>query len=90
MNRFYSNTSCFVHGGVEKPGEEQPPVTGQEVSGWQERVPHPLAFRRERGRELVFSQAEKVGQEVAFGRWSEWFTPLAFLVAAACEFAFTL
>ncbi|PVD37898.1 hypothetical protein C0Q70_00500 [Pomacea canaliculata] len=27
--RFYSHNSCFVHGGVEKPGEEQPPVMGQ-------------------------------------------------------------
>ena len=30
--RFYSHNSCFVHGGVEKPGEEQPPVMGQAVS----------------------------------------------------------
>ncbi|ESP03831.1 hypothetical protein LOTGIDRAFT_110043 [Lottia gigantea] len=29
LHRFYSHDSCFVHGGVEKPGEEQPPVTGQ-------------------------------------------------------------
>jgi Ras GTPase-activating protein-binding protein 1 len=29
LHRFYSHNSCFVHGGVEKPGEEQPPVTGQ-------------------------------------------------------------
>ena len=30
--RFYSHNSSFVHGGVEKPGEEQPPVVGQAVS----------------------------------------------------------
>ena len=30
--RFYSNNSAFVHGGVEKAGNEQPPVIGQEVS----------------------------------------------------------
>lgn len=30
--RFYSHNSSFVHGGVEKPGEEQPPVMGQAVS----------------------------------------------------------
>ncbi|XP_064617733.1 LOW QUALITY PROTEIN: ras GTPase-activating protein-binding protein 2-like [Liolophura sinensis] len=29
LHRFYSHNSSFVHGGVEKPGEEQPPVTGQ-------------------------------------------------------------
>lgn len=29
LHRFYSHNSCFVHGGVEKPGEEQPPVVGQ-------------------------------------------------------------
>lgn len=29
--RFYSHNSSFVHGGVEKPGEEQPPVMGQAV-----------------------------------------------------------
>eukprot|EP00918_Siedleckia_nematoides_P108217 GHVU01236110.1.p1 GENE.GHVU01236110.1~~GHVU01236110.1.p1 ORF type:complete len:503 (-),score=62.60 GHVU01236110.1:1929-3359(-) len=29
LHRFYSHNSCFVHGGVEKPGEEQPPVMGQ-------------------------------------------------------------
>ncbi|KAK6187522.1 hypothetical protein SNE40_005527 [Patella caerulea] len=29
LHRFYSHNSCFVHGGVEKPGEELPPVTGQ-------------------------------------------------------------
>ncbi|KAK3608225.1 hypothetical protein CHS0354_007240 [Potamilus streckersoni] len=29
LHRFYSNNSSFVHGGVEKPGEEQPPVMGQ-------------------------------------------------------------
>ena len=31
FDRFYSHNSCFVHGGVEKPGEEQPPVMGQAV-----------------------------------------------------------
>ena len=31
LDRFYSHNSCFVHGGVEKPGEEQPPVMGQAV-----------------------------------------------------------
>lgn len=30
LHRFYSHNSCFVHGGVEKPGEEQPPVVGQQ------------------------------------------------------------
>ncbi|XP_071129202.1 ras GTPase-activating protein-binding protein 2-like isoform X1 [Mytilus edulis] len=29
LHRFYSHNSSFVHGGVEKPGEEQPPVMGQ-------------------------------------------------------------
>ncbi|XP_074647061.1 ras GTPase-activating protein-binding protein 2-like [Tubulanus polymorphus] len=29
LHRFYSQNSSFVHGGVEKPGEEQPPVMGQ-------------------------------------------------------------
>ncbi|KAH3864027.1 hypothetical protein DPMN_027039 [Dreissena polymorpha] len=29
LHRFYSHNSSFVHGGVEKPGEEQPPVIGQ-------------------------------------------------------------
>ncbi|KAK7111733.1 ras GTPase-activating protein-binding protein 2-like isoform X2 [Littorina saxatilis] len=29
LHRFYSQNSSFVHGGVEKPGEEQPPVVGQ-------------------------------------------------------------
>lgn len=29
LHRFYSQSSSFVHGGVEKPGEEQPPVMGQ-------------------------------------------------------------
>jgi len=29
LYRFYSQNSCFVHGGVEKAGEEQPPVMGQ-------------------------------------------------------------
>lgn len=29
LHRFYSHNSCFVHGGVERPGEEQPPVMGQ-------------------------------------------------------------
>jgi Ras GTPase-activating protein-binding protein 1 len=29
MHRFYSHDSSFVHGGVEKPGEELPPVMGQ-------------------------------------------------------------
>ncbi|XP_022317020.2 ras GTPase-activating protein-binding protein 2-like isoform X1 [Crassostrea virginica] len=29
LHRFYSHNSSFVHGGVEKPGEEQPPVVGQ-------------------------------------------------------------
>ncbi|KAI0217018.1 Ras GTPase-activating protein-binding protein 2 [Lamellibrachia satsuma] len=29
LHRFYSHDSSFVHGGVEKPGEEQPPVRGQ-------------------------------------------------------------
>ena len=31
--RFFSHNSSYVHGGVEKPGEEQPPVKGQAVSG---------------------------------------------------------
>lgn len=30
LHRFYSHNSSFVHGGVEKPGEEQPPVMGQQ------------------------------------------------------------
>ena len=30
--RFYSHNSSFVHGGVEKAGEEQQPVMGQVVS----------------------------------------------------------
>ena len=30
--RFYSHDSSFVHGGIEKPGEELPPVMGQAVS----------------------------------------------------------
>lgn len=30
LHRFYSHDSSFVHGGVEKPGEEQPPVMGQQ------------------------------------------------------------
>ena len=30
--RFFSHNSSYVHGGVEKPGEEQPPVKGQAVS----------------------------------------------------------
>ena len=34
LHRFYSHNSCFVHGGVEKPGEEQPPVQGQAVSNF--------------------------------------------------------
>ncbi|CAH1795195.1 unnamed protein product [Owenia fusiformis] len=29
LHRFYSHNSSFVHGGVEKPGEEQPPIMGQ-------------------------------------------------------------
>lgn len=29
LHRFYSHNSSFVHGGVEKPGEEHPPVMGQ-------------------------------------------------------------
>jgi Ras GTPase-activating protein-binding protein 1 len=29
LHRFFSHTSSYVHGGVEKPGEEQPPVKGQ-------------------------------------------------------------
>jgi len=29
MHRFYSHNSSFVHGGIEKPGEELPPVMGQ-------------------------------------------------------------
>lgn len=29
LHRFYSHNSSFVHGGVEKPGEEQPPAMGQ-------------------------------------------------------------
>ncbi|XP_064632459.1 ras GTPase-activating protein-binding protein 1-like isoform X2 [Lineus longissimus] len=29
LHRFYSNSSCFIHGGVEKPGEEQYPCRGQ-------------------------------------------------------------
>ncbi|KAK7004926.1 ras GTPase-activating protein-binding protein 2 [Biomphalaria glabrata] len=31
LHRFYSNNSAFVHGGVEKAGNEQPPVIGQEA-----------------------------------------------------------
>ncbi|KAL4239659.1 GTPase activating protein (SH3 domain) binding protein [Mactra antiquata] len=31
LHRFYSHNSSFVHGGVEKPGEEQPPVMGQQA-----------------------------------------------------------
>ncbi|RUS76061.1 hypothetical protein EGW08_016191, partial [Elysia chlorotica] len=31
LHRFYSNNSAFVHGGVEKAGNEQPPVVGQEA-----------------------------------------------------------
>jgi len=30
--RFFSHNSSYVHGGVEKPGEEQLPVKGQAVS----------------------------------------------------------
>ncbi|XP_076455388.1 ras GTPase-activating protein-binding protein 2-like isoform X2 [Babylonia areolata] len=30
LHRFYSQKSCFVHGGVEKPGEENLPVCGQQ------------------------------------------------------------
>jgi len=30
--RFYSHDSSFVHGGIEKPGEELPPVMGQAVN----------------------------------------------------------
>jgi Ras GTPase-activating protein-binding protein 1 len=30
LHRFYSHNSCFVHGGVDKPGEQPPPVMGQE------------------------------------------------------------
>jgi len=29
MHRFYSHDSSFVHGGIEKPGEEMPPIRGQ-------------------------------------------------------------
>lgn len=29
LHRFFSHTSSYVHGGIEKPGEEQPPVQGQ-------------------------------------------------------------
>lgn len=29
LHRFYSHNSCFVHGGVDKPGEQQTPVMGQ-------------------------------------------------------------
>jgi Ras GTPase-activating protein-binding protein 1 len=29
LHRFFSHTSSYVHGGIEKPGEEQPPVRGQ-------------------------------------------------------------
>jgi len=29
LHRFYSHNSSFVHGGVEKPGEEQAPAVGQ-------------------------------------------------------------
>lgn len=29
LHRFYSHNSSFVHGGVEKPGEEQTPAIGQ-------------------------------------------------------------
>ena len=29
--RFFSEKSSFVHGGIEKLGEEQPPVVGQNV-----------------------------------------------------------
>jgi len=29
LHRFYSHNSSFVHGGIEKPGEEQPPLVGQ-------------------------------------------------------------
>lgn len=29
LHRFYSNQSSFIHGGVEKTGEEQLPITGQ-------------------------------------------------------------
>jgi len=32
ISRFYSHDSSFVHGGIEKPGEELPPVMGQAVS----------------------------------------------------------
>jgi len=30
--RFFSHNSSYVHGGIEKPGEEQLPVKGQAVS----------------------------------------------------------
>ncbi|GAB1606603.1 ras GTPase-activating protein-binding protein 2-like [Argonauta hians] len=30
LHRFYSNNSSFVHGGIEKVGEEQQPVVGQD------------------------------------------------------------
>lgn len=32
--RFYSHDSSFVHGGIEKPGEELPPVMGQAVNAY--------------------------------------------------------